>query len=41
MLLIKLKEKNITIDTTTTTNLGEGDKAENAINTSKLKRCYR
>lgn len=22
------KEKNITIDTTTTTNLGEGDKAE-------------
>ena len=32
------KEKNITIDTTTTTNLGEGDKAENAINTSKLKK---
>ena len=32
------KEKNITIETTTTTNLGEGDKAENAINTSKLKK---
>lgn len=37
--LTKVKEeKNVTIDTTTTTNLGEGDKAENAVNTSKLKK---
>lgn len=38
MLLQKLKKKNVTIATTTTTNLGEGDKAENAVNTSKLKK---
>ena len=37
--LTKVKEEiNVTIDTTTTTNLGEGDKAENAVNTSKLKK---
>ena len=37
--LTKVKEeKNVTIATTTTTNLGEGDKAENAVNTSKLKK---